>query len=397
METNGINEKLQAQLIEGKRGSHSRTFALVALALIGLSIYIVWRVKQPAPQDAAPPLETEVIPIGNSAPAVSPAIAPVKPAPKKELSIATALPPDDFPAFAPATAEPATPVSATPASATLASATPAASASASFGTASSGTASFGTASFGTASPGTRSQGNKSSGQMPVLRPDENEATLPALDNFLPALPAAETASRATTSRVTNEAATLSATPTARRPNRSETVKSETVKPKTINSPSFLSSENSASQAATETIHVIRDGDSLPELAARYYGSATAENIRRLRDANPHLKRGGFREGVPLKIPAAATVNKNKTDDWGIGSPAASEPTGSSGARATNAATLNGDVYTVVGGDTLSAISARFYGAAAKWQEIYALNRDQLSSPNDLQVGMKLKMPPSKSN
>ncbi|MDR0869085.1 MAG: LysM peptidoglycan-binding domain-containing protein [Planctomycetota bacterium] len=377
METNGINEKLQAQLIEDKRGSHSRTFALIALALIGLSIYIVWRVKQPAPPDAAPPLETEVIPIGES---VSPALAPAKSAPKKELSLATALPPDDF-TFAPATPAlaSATPVSATPASSGPAGTT-------SLGTASSGTVSIGSASPGIASLGTASLGTaspiKSSGQMPVLRPDENEATLPALDNFLPALPAAETAPRATTPRVTNEAAT----PTARPPSRSETVK-----PKTVGS--FLSPENPASQSATETIHVIRDGDSLPELAAKYYGSATAENIRRLRDANPHLKRGGFREGVPLKIPAAATVNK--TNDWDIGAAAASER--AAGAKSTNAATLNGDVYTVVGGDTLSAISARFYGTAAKWQEIYALNRDQLSSPNDLQVGMKLKMPQKKSN
>lgn len=49
-------------------------------------------------------------------------------------------------------------------------------------------------------------------------------------------------------------------------------------------------------------------------------------------------------------------------------------------------------YTVQKGDTLSRISGKVYGTTAKWQQIYDANRDIMKSPNDLQIGQKLKIP-----
>ena len=49
-------------------------------------------------------------------------------------------------------------------------------------------------------------------------------------------------------------------------------------------------------------------------------------------------------------------------------------------------------YTVAAGDTLSKISQRFYGDAAKYMKIFEANRDSLSDPNLIKVGQVLKIP-----
>jgi hypothetical protein len=49
-------------------------------------------------------------------------------------------------------------------------------------------------------------------------------------------------------------------------------------------------------------------------------------------------------------------------------------------------------YTVQPGDTLSGLAARFLGSHARYLELYEANRDVLSSPDDLQPRMKLRIP-----
>lgn len=49
-------------------------------------------------------------------------------------------------------------------------------------------------------------------------------------------------------------------------------------------------------------------------------------------------------------------------------------------------------YTVQSGDTLSAISTRFYGTPSRWIDIYQANRDRLSSESALRVGQDLRIP-----
>ena len=144
--------------------------------------------------------------------------------------------------------------------------------------------------------------------------------------------------------------------------------------------------------AGETFHVIGEDDSLPDIAARYYGSASGENIRRLREANPCLKAGGFRAGVRLRVPApmgkaaGAQTLAARPAASGIAAPAPSRATAPEKTPA--AATC-----TVRPGDTLSRIAARHYGRPAAWKEIYALNRDQLPTPEALRPGMVLRLPP----
>lgn len=51
--------------------------------------------------------------------------------------------------------------------------------------------------------------------------------------------------------------------------------------------------------------------------------------------------------------------------------------------------LAGFTYTVVRGDTLSRIATKF---KTTWQEIYAVNKHQLKSANDIEIGQVLNMP-----
>lgn len=52
------------------------------------------------------------------------------------------------------------------------------------------------------------------------------------------------------------------------------------------------------------------------------------------------------------------------------------------------------IHVVQSGDTLSGISAKYLGGIARFDEIYELNRDQLSGPHALKIGMKLRLPVS---
>lgn len=49
------------------------------------------------------------------------------------------------------------------------------------------------------------------------------------------------------------------------------------------------------------------------------------------------------------------------------------------------------IYTVVSGDSLSKIAAKYYGDRSMWRRIYEDNRDVISNPNRIRAGMKIKI------
>ena len=49
-------------------------------------------------------------------------------------------------------------------------------------------------------------------------------------------------------------------------------------------------------------------------------------------------------------------------------------------------------YTVVGGDTLSGIAAKYYGDANKWPVIFEANRNQIQDPDHISAGQVLRIP-----
>lgn len=50
------------------------------------------------------------------------------------------------------------------------------------------------------------------------------------------------------------------------------------------------------------------------------------------------------------------------------------------------------MHDVVSGDTLSGIAKKYYGDASKYHRIFEANRDQLSDPDKIKVGQRLKIP-----
>lgn len=50
------------------------------------------------------------------------------------------------------------------------------------------------------------------------------------------------------------------------------------------------------------------------------------------------------------------------------------------------------IYVVQKGDTLSSISRQIYNTPSRWMDIYRANKDKLSTPNQLKVGQKLRLP-----
>jgi tetratricopeptide (TPR) repeat protein len=99
--------------------------------------------------------------------------------------------------------------------------------------------------------------------------------------------------------------------------------------------------------------------------------AVAE-VQRLRSENAALK-NQLSTAQPEPSPTVSTPPSEASTDAG--------------------ATASGhEIYTVVAGDTLTSIAARFYGDGESWEPIYQANRDSLSSPSSLRVGQTLVIP-----
>ena len=111
-------------------------------------------------------------------------------------------------------------------------------------------------------------------------------------------------------------------------------------------------------------HVVQAGDDLWSLAERYYGEG--HDWRKIAAANPGVLTGGpdrLQVGWRLRIPDLDTDVQR------------------------------GDrVIAVRRGDTLSSIAERELGNSARWNDIFHVNRAQLSDPDELPVGIRLVLP-----
>jgi len=87
--------------------------------------------------------------------------------------------------------------------------------------------------------------------------------------------------------------------------------------------------------------------------------------------------------APTAAPAPPTIVR----------PALAAPSISPAASPSPAPT--GETYTVRAGDTLSSIAERFYGDAREWRLIFEANRDRLTSPDTLEAGTTIRIPPQR--
>ena len=51
-----------------------------------------------------------------------------------------------------------------------------------------------------------------------------------------------------------------------------------------------------------------------------------------------------------------------------------------------------EYYTIVSGDTLGAIAAKFLGSASRYPEIFEANREVIEDPNKIFPGQKIRIP-----
>lgn len=135
----------------------------------------------------------------------------------------------------------------------------------------------------------------------------------------------------------------------------------------------------------QTVHTIAPGDTLIFIAGQYYFD---ENLwPAIKLANPDIDENRLKIGQKLVIPSEAQAKRM------LGKTSSARPV----ARAESKQTATGGerIYVVEDGDSLAKIARNVLGDARRWKEIYELNKDKLKSPDHIEVGMKLKMPPRK--
>ncbi len=116
------------------------------------------------------------------------------------------------------------------------------------------------------------------------------------------------------------------------------------------------------------IYTVQEGDTLETIAAEVYGHRfkwsllVAANQEKL-GKPPYVLLVGMQLRVP---PLESSTPENRI------------------------ALLNDDgTYTVQSGDSLGSIALKLYGASWKWNTLYRLNHDRLTSPTALRVGQRL--------
>ena len=125
---------------------------------------------------------------------------------------------------------------------------------------------------------------------------------------------------------------------------------------------------------------VKRGDTLSGICAEYYGDAGL--FPALQKANG-LKSPDLVPGQTISLPPRAALTSNSPQTAPPAQPEQPAPTETVRKNRT---------YTVQKGDMLERIARRELGDGRRANEIFEMNRDQLSSPDDIQPGMVLKLP-----
>ena len=132
-----------------------------------------------------------------------------------------------------------------------------------------------------------------------------------------------------------------------------------------------------SAPAAGSDYVVQKGDTLEGIARAKLGDG--QKWKAIVDLNPGLKPESLKIGQTIKLPASA----------GAVGEVATKPAAPAG----SAAPAGANTYTVQKGDTLIAISRKFFGSDSDWKRILEANKTQLKGDaGNLQPGMKLTIP-----
>lgn len=146
----------------------------------------------------------------------------------------------------------------------------------------------------------------------------------------------------------------------------------------------------APQVPARGSYVIQPGDRLIDIARYEYDDGTL--WRAIKAANPDIDENALQIGQTIQIPSRAEALRLSSSGT---TPAQAAP--AAPARRTepspDASQADRATYVVERGDSLIKIARNVLNDEARWEEIYELNRDQLTSPHLLRIGMELRLPP----
>jgi nucleoid-associated protein YgaU len=147
-------------------------------------------------------------------------------------------------------------------------------------------------------------------------------------------------------------------------------------------------------AANAAKYTVTAGDSLWSIAEEHYGDGHLWT--KLKAANPGIEEN-VKVGQVLNLPP-----KEELLGPAKGAKPAAKPEAASGEAKPGAkpATQPADAkpaaqphtYVAESGDTLFKIAAKVLGNGHRWRELLELNKDKLAEPEDLKVGMELRVP-----
>ena len=133
--------------------------------------------------------------------------------------------------------------------------------------------------------------------------------------------------------------------------------------------------------------VVKKDDTLWGLVSRGVGgnASTAKKVEHTAELNG-IDPSHMKEGQKLLLPLA--VNKDTA-------PAVKKPAAKTVAKGNKTPAAKSGaprLYTVIKGDSLSTIASRLLGKGSRYHEIFALNSDRLDDPEDIHIGMTLRIP-----
>jgi nucleoid-associated protein YgaU len=148
-------------------------------------------------------------------------------------------------------------------------------------------------------------------------------------------------------------------------------------------------------SAGETTHVVKGGETLYQIAKKYYGDGT--KWQAIVKANPTLKPERMHVGQKLVIPNATrkTAVKETASVTPTPTPApiAGEKSSTTKAAASGTTTGSTRTYKVRYGDTLKLIAEEQLGSSARWKDILKVNKDKLGGdPKRLRANSVIRLP-----
>jgi nucleoid-associated protein YgaU len=141
-----------------------------------------------------------------------------------------------------------------------------------------------------------------------------------------------------------------------------------------------------SYMADTKFYVWKSGDTFPALAQRFYGDvARLGTLRRANEGRSDAQPGD-RVLIPVFDPDVPETARAVSAPAPAAADAAAKP------KVAAAETAGSRIHVVHECESLWVISKKELGAGSRWKEIYDANRDQLSSPEALKTGLKLRVP-----